>query len=94
MSAHHEPLARIVAPMSAAPLSLGEEVCLLYAASLGLLDASAAEGSAEAAYPRLLEYVRAEEPELMAKISETGLFGESAKERLAELIAAALEQQS
>jgi len=82
---------------SPTPLSLGEEVCLLSAASLGLLDApvaAAGEGGCEALLGGMLEYVRAAEPALLDKISESGLLGDGQKARLAELIAAALEEAS
>jgi len=76
----------------ATPLSLGEEVVLLYAASCGLLDPAvdAADGDSDAVsavVARMLADVRAAEPQLVTKISESGLLGEVSKARLAELIA-------
>ena len=71
------------------PLSLGEEVCLLYAASLGLLDervAAAGEVGSSELLADLLAHVSAAEPSLLPKISETGLLGEAAKERLTVLL--------
>jgi F0F1-type ATP synthase alpha subunit len=79
---------------SPAPLSLGEEVCVLYAASLGLLDGPVAAAGEVGCVPllrRLLEYVDAAEPSLLPRISESGLLGEAAKERFEALIAEALK---
>ena len=79
---------------SPAPLSLGEEVCVLYATSLGLLDGPVAAAGEVGCVPllrRLLEYVDAAEPLLLPRISESGLLGEAAKEKLKALIADALE---
>ena len=75
------------------PLSLGAEVCLLYAASLGLLDApvaAAGETGCAALLSKLLAHVEAGEPGLLPKISESGLLGEGQQARLAELVAEAL----
>ena len=67
------------------PLTLGEEVMLLLAASLGLLDqpvAEAGESGVEGLIKRVLEYVRDAEPATLARISESGLLSDGAKERL------------
>ena len=80
---------------SPAPLSLGEQVTLLYAASLGNLDAPVAAAGDDAnasgeLLARLLAYVDGAEPELLPKISESGLLGEAQKARLEVLIGEAL----
>ena len=82
---------------SPTPLSLGEEVCLLYAASIGVLDAPVAAaadaaGGVDALLARLLAHVRAAEPELLPKISESGLLGEAQKERMEALVVQALAE--
>ena len=79
---------------SPTPLSLGEEVCVLYATSLGLLDGPVAAAGEVGCVPllrHLLEYVDAAEPSLLPRISESGLLGEAAKERFEALIAEALK---
>jgi len=62
------------------PLSLGEEVCLLYTASLGLLDdavMAAGDTGCEPQLRKLVEYVQTAEPALLPKISESGLLGDA-----------------
>ena len=79
---------------SPTPLTLGEEVLLLYAASLGMLDAPVADvgdEGVEAVTTRILEHVKAKDAATLDRISESGLLSEAAKERLAALIAEALE---
>lgn len=78
---------------SPTPLSLGEEVCLLYAASLGALDAPVAAAGADgcaALLDALLAHVQSKDPELLPKISESGLLGENQQAKLGQLIAEGL----
>ena len=77
------------------PLSLGEEVTLLHAAMLGLLDEPIAQAGADAAATeavtrRVIEYVRQHEGATLDRISESGLLSDGAKERLTTRIAEAL----
>jgi hypothetical protein len=70
-------------------MTLGEEVTLLYAALTGALDApveAAGEAGAPALLDALLSRVRESEPDLLLRISKSGLLAESAKERISALV--------
>ena len=80
--------------MQGTPLPLGEEVALLHAASSGALDepiALAGEAGTPALLAGLRAHVVAADPELLPRVSQSGLLGETASERLGELIASYLE---
>ena len=83
------------------PLPLGEEVLLLLAAQLGLLDAPVSAAQAEAGSEwaaaarvtqHVVEYVRQHEAATLDRITESGLLSDTAKERLAKRVVEALEQ--
>ena len=79
------------------PLPLGDEVALLHAASTGALDEPVALAG-EAGAPELLRGLRAHllanEPELLSRISQSGLLGDAASRRLGERTAEYLEEAS
>mgnify|MGYP000847412899 CR=1 FL=1 len=79
------------------PLPLGDEVALLHAASTGALDEPVALAG-EAGAPELLRGLRAhllaKEPELLSRISQSGLLGDAASRRLGERTAEYLEEAS
>ena len=75
-------------------MPLGDEVMLLYAVSLGMLDGPVhAAGASEVVelVTKLRAHVRATEGDTLDRISDTGLLSDGAKERLEKRIAEALE---
>lgn len=80
-----------------APMPLGEQVALLLAASSGLLDDVVDEAPLAELEPMLrgmAAYVDAQEPELLARITQSQLLGEETAERLSGIMAEYLKEQS